>query len=215
MAGEDLQIVRLRTDFYRDGFSKMLIAIAIIVIAVIMLCALSVYLFVSKPDPVYFATDNDFRVVAPVPLNVPYISDPDLYQWVSVAIPAAFTYDFLNYNVEQQEVTQYFTTNGWQNLLGHLSNFHVDFNALQNTKTFVTAQITGAPFILSQSNTEAKYTWDVQIPMNLSYSNARSTLSLVIVARVVRVPTLDNLNGVAIDSMTITSSQGNQANKNG
>jgi intracellular multiplication protein IcmL len=80
---------------------------------------------------------------------------------------------------------------------------------------FVNAQLTGAPFILNQGLLpEGKYAWRVQIPMNVSYSNG-NTRSLIIVALVVRIPTLDNLYGVAIDDMNITEAQGDQVKING
>lgn len=215
MAEEELQIVRLRTEFYRDGFVKVLIAIVMVLAAIASLVALSLYLYLSKPSPEYFSTDNEWRVVAPVPLDQPYLTDAALLQWVGQALPAAFTYDFLSYQSEQQNVTEYFTSKGWQNLLGQLDRFHLDFASLQKARMFANAQLTGAPFIIQQILLgDGKYSWLVQIPMNVSYSN--NTLHpLVIVATVVRIPTLDNLYGVGIEDMKITETQGNQVKTNG
>ncbi len=215
MAEEELQVIRLKTDFYQDGFSKIFVAIALVITTIIGLAALALYLFFSKPAPIYFATDQDYRVLPPVPVEQPYLNDSDLFQWVSRAIPAAFTYDFLNYDNERRIVSQYFTPNGWSNLNGQLNNYHADFNSLQNLRTFISAEITAAPTILNQGLAEGKYTWNVKIPMNLTYSNGTRVRSLVIVAKVVRISTLDNLYGVAIDSMSITAMEGSQANKNG
>jgi intracellular multiplication protein IcmL len=215
MAEEELQIVRLKTEFYKDGFSRVLLALLLILSAIAALIALSVYLFITKPDPVYFATDNEFRVLAPVPLDKPYLSDADLLQWVSTAFPNAFSYNFISYQAELKAATQDFTSKGWQNLLGQLTNYHADFAYLQNAKMFVKSQLTGAPFILNKGLLpEGKYAWKVQIPMNVSYSNNMATRSLVIVAVIVRVSTLNNLNGVGIDDMAITEAQGNQVKTN-
>lgn len=215
MAEEELQIVRLRTQFYRDGFSKVLIAMFLVIAAIITLIAISIYLHLTKPDPVSFATDSEFRILAPVPLDKPYLSNADLLQWVSEALPASFTYDFLNYNSEQQMLTQYYTSKGWQSLLGQLNNYHADFNSLQNAKMFVNATLTGAPIILSQGVLpEGKYAWRVQMPMNVRYSNLIDTRSLVIIVLVVRIPTLDNYYGVGIEDLNITASQGSQVNTN-
>jgi intracellular multiplication protein IcmL len=215
MAEDELQIVRLKTDYYRDGVSRILVAIAMVITTVIVLIALLIYLMVSKPEPVYFSTDDEFRVLSPVPIAQPYLSDADLYQWVSQALPMAFTYDFLNYNSQQQEIMHYFTPAGWQNLQGHINNFHLDFNSLQRAKMFVNAELTGAPFIINKGLLEGKYAWYVQIPLNLSYSNSMSSRALVVVAKVVRISTVDNLEGVAIDNMSITTSQESQDNTNG
>ena len=60
MAGEELQVIRLRNDFYRDGFKKMMFALSILLTAVILLIATSIYLFVNKPQPITFARNIVF-----------------------------------------------------------------------------------------------------------------------------------------------------------
>lgn len=214
MASEELQIVRLKTEFYRDGFVKILIALIMTLGAIASLLALSLYLFFSKPAPVYFSTDKEWRILPPVPLDQAYLSDADLLQWIGTALPASFTYDFLTYQSEQQNVTEYFTPKGWQNLLGQLNNFHLDFAFLQKSRMFASAQLTGAPFILNKGVLPGgKYAWRVQIPMNVSYSND-TVRSLLIIALIVRVPTLNYLYGVGVDDMSITEAQGSQVKTN-
>ena len=217
MAEEELQLVRLRQEFYRDSFLKVLISIGLVLTTIAVVASLSVYLFITKPSPVFFSTDNEWRILPPVSVDQPYLSNPDLLQWVGQALPAAFTYDFLNYNSQQQEVTQYFTSKGWQNLLGQLNNYHIDANSLQKAKMFVNATLTGAPFILNQGVLpEGKYAWRVQIPMNVSYSNGVPDRSLVVIALVVRVSTLDYLDGVGIEDLNITEAgHGNIVTTNG
>lgn len=215
MAEEKLQIVRLRTEFYRDGFLKVLFTLMMVLIAIGSLVALSLYLHFTKPQPVYFTTDNEMRVMAPVPLDKAYLNNADLLQWVGHALPVSFTYDFLNYQHEQQDVVQYYTPKGLQNLQGQLNNYHLDFNSLRNGKLFANSRLSSAPFILNQGILpEGKYAWKVQIPMIVSYSNGTDR-SLVVVALVVRIPTLDNLYGVAIDDLNITEAQGSQVKTNG
>ena len=215
MAENELYLVRLKTEFYRDGFTTILISIVFILVAIASLVAFSLYLFLSKPKPVYFSTDQEWRILAPVPLNKPYLQESDLLQWVSQALPIAFTYDFLHSSEEQKNVAVYFTPKGWQNLLGQLNNYHIDEDALQADKIFVNTQLTAAPFILNQGLLpEGKYAWRVQIPMNIHYSNGRNT-PIVVIAFIVRISTLNNLYGVAIDDMNISAAEGNQVKTNG
>jgi intracellular multiplication protein IcmL len=218
MEAEELQLVTLRDDFYRDGFYKALSAFVILLVAIFLLIATSLYLFFSKPDPVVFATGSEFRTVALVALKEPYISTPDLIQWVSETLPAVFRYDFVNYSKELDANMPYFTANGWKNFLEVLKTY-ADGNAITASKLFVNAVPAGAPFILNQgipAGTDA-YAWWVQMPLNLSYSsvNKGNDLPLVIQALVVRVPTLNTLVGVAIDKMIVTKGGANQAIKNG
>ena len=81
MAEEELQLVNLRDDFYRDGFYKALTAFVVLLVAILLLIAAVLYLQLSKPAPVFFSTGDEYRTVAPVPVNQSYLTLPDLLQW--------------------------------------------------------------------------------------------------------------------------------------
>ncbi|MEO8401548.1 MAG: DotI/IcmL/TraM family protein [Gammaproteobacteria bacterium] len=205
MAGEELQVIRLKDDFYRDGFYKALTAFAVLLSAIFLLIATSVYLYVTIPAPVVFSTGDEFRILPPVSVDQAYIKQPDLIQWVSNVLPSTFTLDFVNFTQELQTNSQYFTDNGWKNLLDQLK-IYIDYATIVNGKLFVNGSAAGAPFILNQGILQGAYAWWIQMPINLRYSSADkiSTIPIVIQALVVRVPTLNNLAGVAIDKIIIT-----------
>ncbi len=83
MAVETYEVVNLKDDFYRDGFIKALAFFFVLLLALMLLISITVYLAITKPEPVYFATDTEWRVLPPVPLDQPYLSDADLLQWVA------------------------------------------------------------------------------------------------------------------------------------
>lgn len=211
MAGEELQVVRLRDDFYRDGFYKVLLAVATIIVAIVLLIIVSLYLLGSKPKPVYFSTDNEWRVLAPVPVEQQYLKNPDLAQWVTNVLPQAFTYDFISYTKQLKNLGQYFTANGWQIFLNQL-NIYANYNGIQTQKLFVSASAAGAPVVINQGLLQGRYAWWVQMPVNLNYISADkgSTQPLVIQVLVVRVPTLNNISGVGIENMIVSKGDANQ-----
>lgn len=217
MAGDELQLISLRDDFYRDGYYKALAAVGVLLIAIALLVSASLYLQLSKPDPVTFVTGDEFRTLLPVSVDKPYVSQADLIQWVSDVLPKAFIFDFINYNQQLKNVSQYFTVNGWKTYTDQLKTY-VDYNALVTNKLFSNASPAGAPFIVNQgilpSNT---YGWLVQMPLNLNYSsvNKGNKIPLVLQVLVVRIPTLNNLSGIAIDKLTVTKGAGDQIISNG
>src|SRR5438128_232615 len=109
MAGGELEVVRLKTSFYQDGFYKLLIALTTILVAIVFLIGLSISIYTSKPEPIYFSTDDEWRILPPVPLDKPHLSVADLVQWISDVLPTAFTFDFINYTKQLQNLSQYFT----------------------------------------------------------------------------------------------------------
>jgi intracellular multiplication protein IcmL len=102
-----------------------------------------------------------------------------------------------------QSNQHYFTENGWKKFLV-LLNDYAAYTAVTNAKLFVTSDPIGAPFILNQGLLNGKYSWWVQIPVNINYSNGYAQ-ALDLQVLVVRVPTLNNLYGVAIENMIVAN----------
>lgn len=204
MAEQELYIVRLQDDFYRDGFYKAIAALCIVVSALIFLIIVSIYLFFSKPQPIEFITDNDWRTLPLVPIEKPYLNEPDLLQWVSEVLPRVFKYDFLNYKIQLDQAPQYFTPNGWTKFSEIINNF-VSYDTVQEGKLFVKATPTSPPIILNQGLLQGKYAWWVKMTLNLNYVSVDrdAPQAIEVQALVVRIPTLQNLDGVSIDNIIV------------
>jgi hypothetical protein len=209
MTGKETEIVSLQDNFYRDGFYKILTVLAIAIAVVVMLFALSVYLFLSKPSPVVFRADDEWRIVSPVPVQYAYLKDADLIQWVSNVVPKLFTIDFVNYNTVLNTNKNYFTENGWARYREQL-NTYASLGRLSANRYFVTTTIQRAPVILNQNIVDGKYTWLVQVPFNVVYSGLRTSDTVVLTYQlyIVRIPTLNDLYGVRIDNIIDVSKGG-------
>jgi intracellular multiplication protein IcmL len=207
MAVQEQDVVRLKSDFYRDGYHKIVLCLGLIIVAIMLLIASCIYLYVNKPPPVYFPTDKDWRILPPVAVEVPYLTSSSLLQWVGNVMRGAFYYDFTNYKDQVQENRSYFTDQGWLAFQGMLNNY-ASSDVVNIKKTFVNGSPNGAPFIINEGLLENRYAWWVQIPMTISYistvKNMTTTNKQVIFQMlVVRVPTLNNIYGVSIDNMKL------------
>jgi intracellular multiplication protein IcmL len=203
MAAEDFQVVELRDDFYRDSFGNLLLIIIGLCIGIVLLIALSIYIYLDKPKPVAFQVSSEWRVQAPVPLDQPYLTTPEVLQWVADVIPRALVFDFLNYDKQLKAAQQFFTDNGWKAFLNQL-NIYANYNNVQNYKLYVNATLTAAPYLLNEGFVGGKYGWWIQVPLSISYAGAipQPTKTIVLKVLVVRVSTLNNLMGVAIENVT-------------
>lgn len=195
-------------DFYRDKFARVIVIIAsaLLVLSLVVLTSLSLYL--TKPAPIVFLVDNEWRVQAPVPIDQAYLSLPDMLQWVSRVVPNTFNIDFLDFDNELKDNTHYFTNNGWTIFLNQLNNY-VDKQTLIQNKQFVSGVATGAPFVLNQGILSGRYAWWVQLPIQISYAGGlrMAPKQLTLQLLVVRVPTNDNLMGIAIDNVIVLNDQ--------
>lgn len=208
---EEEQVVTLQDDFYRDSFGKVIIYIAGVLLAIALLAALALYMHLNKPKPVTFPVGADWRVKPLVPLNEPYLTRPDLLQWVSDAIQNAFVYDFNHYNDQLKAASQYFTPDGWKVFLG-LLNVYANYNNVQAYKLFISAVPTAAPTVLNEGSLSGRYAWWVEMPIDINYSGYKPpvTKSLTLQILVVRVPTLTNLTGVGINNIVVSQGAANQ-----
>jgi len=208
MAEDESITIALRDDFYRDSFGKVIFIIFGIILVILLFGAMILYLYLSKPNPVTFTVDNEWRVQKPVQLDQPYLIAPDLLQWVSDAVSKAFVYDFDHYNDQLKSASQYFTPDGWKIFLNQL-NIYANYTTVQKNKMFINSVPTGAPTILQQGLFSGRrYAWWIQVPLDINYSgyNQSSTVSLVLQLLVVRVSTLNNLMGVGIDNVIVAKS---------
>lgn len=204
MAEQELKVVSLRDDFYRDGFYKVIVALAVIVITLVFIVAVSVYIYLTKPVPVQFNVDNEWRTLPLISVDKKYLTDSELVQWVSEVLPATLRYDFVNYKTELDNSKQNFTQEGWTKFSEILNNF-ISYDAIQNSKLFVNATLASAPIILNQGLLQGRYAWWVQMDIEINYINFEktSTQGLQVQALIVRIPTLQNLDGVSIDNVIV------------
>lgn len=205
MTEEKLQIIRLRTDFYRDGFRKVLVSLGIIGLAIVATIVAIIYLMTAKPAPIVFPTYDNFRVVPAVPVNQPYASDADLRQWVSNVLQSVFVFDFYQFPEQLNSYRPYFTDNGWKIYLDFLNNFVIK-DKIVEAKAFVTSTAENAPQILQRGILDGRYAWWVQMRIKINYMSPTinfPTANPLIRVLVVRVPTANNLAGIAIENIML------------
>lgn len=204
MAGEELNVVELEDNFYRDSIGKVILIITSICAIIIILILLSLYFYLDKPAPITFSVYDEMRVQPAVPLDKPYLSTPDLLQWVADVVPKSFILDFNFYNDQLTTISKNFTPNGWKAFLNQL-NIYANYNNVQAYKLFVTSTPSAAPSILREGviSESGKYGWLVQMPIAINYAGLKppANVNVTLQVLVVRVPTLNNLIGVGIDNV--------------
>ncbi len=159
MAIDALELVKLRSTFYRDSYRKLVILLFLSWIVIIVLAATVYFQVANRPTPQYFATTESGRIIPLVPLNQPNLSDKAVIQWASQAVLSVFTYNFMNYRQVFQTNRQYFTATGWQQFLSALSKSR-NLDAVTSKKLVLSAVLSSAPVITREEVRGGKYTWE-------------------------------------------------------
>jgi intracellular multiplication protein IcmL len=206
----------LRDDFYRDSFGRVIFLITSIVTAIVLLSILALYLFIQKPKPITFVVNQGFRIQGNIPLDQPYISIPDLLQWVNDTFAKVFILDFVHYPDQLNSYRPYFTEDGWKVFLNQINNY-ASKDLVTDNKLFVSATPTAAPVIFGKGLVTGRYGWRVNVPLSINFNSDRqnTTTSLTLQILVVRVPTDNNLSGIAIDNVIVLTNQGGASSNNG
>lgn len=202
MQNEDaIEVIRLRNNFYRDGYRRVLVILLISMIANLVLGGLLSYTFINRPTPEYFATTKDGKVLRLYALSNPVVSTAELLQWAATAATASYTFNFVNYRKELQEASEYFTPSGWKAFQEALKASR-NLETVINKKLTVNAVATGAPVIIDQGVIGGKYKWKIQVPILITYesANTKITQPTLVTMLISRVSTLETVKGIAIDA---------------
>lgn len=200
MSNDAVEIVTLRNNFYRDNYRRVVLALLLMILVNIILALIIAYQITHRPEPRYFATSTDGRITPLYALSDPVVTREELLQWATRAATAAYTYDFVTYRAELQDVAnEFFTPEGWKEFRAGLERSR-NLETIVDKKLVSSAVATGAPIIQESGMINGRYAWKVQLPMLVTFESASMKIRqpLLVTMVITRVSTLDNPKGIAI-----------------
>lgn len=209
MKEDALQVVKLRNDFYRDNYRKVVAALLLSFFIVLTLAGALFYIVTHPPAPRYFATSNDGRLVPLIPFDRPNLTNSTVLEWANTAATAAYSYNFVNYRQALQQAADYFTPEGRQMFFNAVKSSN-NLQAVIAKKLIVSAVATGVPVVLEQGVMLGRYTWKVQIPMLITFQSASqfSQQSVTVTMLIVRVSPLTSPRGIGIAQFIVSGGGG-------
>lgn len=209
MNEDALQVVKLRNEFYRDNYQKVVAALLLSFFILLILAGALFYIVSHPPAPRYFATTNDGRIVPLIPFDQPNLSNSALLEWANTAATAAYSYNFVNYRQALQQAGDYFTPEGKQMFFSAVKSSN-NLQAVLAKKLIVSAVATGVPVVLEQGLLAGRYTWKVQIPMLITFQSASqfSQQSVTVTMLIVRVSPLESPRSIGIAQFIVSGGGG-------
>lgn len=206
MVDDAIELIRLRNNFYRDNYRRLVGAMVVLLVIVTLLVGIICYQVSNRPEPRYFATTVDGRIMQLFPLSDPMLSPGELLQWAHRAAISAYSYNFVNYRDAMQQLQNQFTMQGWKYYENALRVART-LEMVVAKKLIVSAVATGTPVVLDQAIIEGRYSWKVQIPLLVTYQspNEQTQQPMVVMMIISRVPTVDMPKGIAIVSFVSSS----------
>jgi len=164
-----LEQIKFRNDFYRDNFRRMVTICLLSLIANMVLVVSLLFSVKSHQKTVYFASSNTGSLINIKPLSSPILSSTAVKSWVSQALPALFDIDFVNYHRNMDNSRKYFTDTGWQSFLNAFSPV---LSKIKSEQLVTNAVVTDVPYVYKKGVRGGIYTWEVQVPLLITYQKA-------------------------------------------
>lgn len=201
MADDGLTQVIMRNQFYRDKYRQVSLAFLLVLVINLLLAGIIFYKVINQPQPVYFATTADGKIVELEPLSTPVLSDAQVLQFATRAAVASYTYNYVNYREQLQGAADYFTVRGWKNYQEELKKSK-NLEAVVNNRLVGYATPTGAPVIVDRGVIDGVYAWKVTLPILATYEGGATKITqpLTVTMVIIRVPVVSNPKGVEVSS---------------
>ncbi|MDO8953900.1 MAG: type IVB secretion system apparatus protein IcmL/DotI [Gammaproteobacteria bacterium] len=186
MANGSLELVKLRSDFYKDNFRRMVWVLLISLVLNLILACSVIFFSHQTPRTYYFATTSDGRLIPVQPLSNPNMSDVAVTNWVSNNLPQIYALDFVHYRTQLQNMQGSFTDFGWQQFMQASAGF---LGNIVNQQLITSATLTNVPIIVQKGLINGVYSWQVQVPLLIATQKGdqQSTQNVIVRMIVQRV----------------------------
>jgi|SRR5690606_26128646 len=182
--------------------------IAILFLQALMLASCVLYMvydWYSRPKPMFFARNNIGQLVPSKPLTEPSMETAALLNWVTEAVVAAYSFNFVNIQEHPTRLSAYFDENGYKRVIWVLTRDHHMSRVIKD-KLIVSAVAAAAPEVVKDGLYKNEYyVWIIKLPLEVSYSNKvtlrRQSLEIQVIVK--RVPETDNPIGVRITNFVV------------
>lgn len=202
--GSAAKQVTRRNDWYKD-LAKRAMSVAIVSQLVgVVGVGVGVTALLLKPEAQYFATENG-RVTPIVPVSQPLSTPNEVTNWAVSAVTQIMGIDFLNFRDQLAKSEGLFTPEGFESYLVALRDSG-NLDSIQNNRHVVKAVPAGAPRIVGQGVVRGAYSYQMQIPLNVTYHGSTQSSSQRLMANVLvmRVPAERSRDGIAIQQLVFS-----------
>lgn len=206
---QGLEHVLKRNQFYWENYRRMGLVFLFLILNTLGLFGFILYQQSTFSTPKYIGTTPDGIPIPIIPLNYPYQPTDFVLAWAVKAVKQIYSLDFVTWRKSIQDAEVYFTPKGYFDFMIALKESS-NIQALIQRKQVVSASITSNPQLLRQGQIQSDlpYSWDLQIPVTVTYQNSNDEVITqvgVINMRVERESTLRHPEGLAIAQLVLVA----------
>jgi intracellular multiplication protein IcmL len=190
----------MRHETYARGMRRLTLAVTASSLAAAVAIGVAGYAVFSKPEPRYFATQVTGQILPLVPIDRPHLTEAQVTNFAVEAVTRALTIDFANWKQDLSDAKIYFQNpEGYDRFLSALTSSG-NLDLIRNNRMSSSAVANGAVIVARGLSGEGRYTWRLEIPLEVTYlsSSDKRDQSMIAFVEVVRLPTYENPYGVGV-----------------
>lgn len=155
---------------------------------------------IYPPQPEFFATTADGRIIPLIPISEPYVAREVLLAWAKQATLQAYSLDHVHLRKQLSDMRDLFTAQGFRAHEEALKKAGIP-ETLEKYRAIAVVESPGPALIHNQGIIAGRYAWEVRLQIQVTYEGASSksapqTYSVELL--IVRVPTTELPRGYAI-----------------
>lgn len=195
-------------DRYRDQYRRHWRRLMVLIGSAFVWLALYMVIGLVQSTPKYYASTTTGDVLPLDALSSPVVTTEYIQQWAEMVARKAYNLDFLNFNQSLSQVRPYFSDDGWVAFQDALTKAGL-LSKIQQEKLTLSAVANGPVVILKRYVTAGRYSWDVQLPLLVTYnsSSMQAKQQLYIAMTIRRVPELATPQGIAVTAFILGGGQ--------
>lgn len=196
---------RSRYETWMHSHRRMSLAVIMMTAVTAMAVAASVAAIATRPEPRYFAAKADGGILPLVPVSSPFLTDGQVTNFAVEAVTRALTMDFANWRSDLSGASAYFERpDGWSNFLDAIEDSGM-LSYIREHRLVSTVVATGAVIVSAGLDDQKRYSWVVQVPLNVTYESASeiSRDSLIAEMSISRLPTWEAPEAVGITRILV------------
>jgi len=194
----------LEQEDFRERYRRVISTLVLMCVVAIVLTIGLIYMSVNRQEARYYATTTSGNVIPLQTLNEPVVSDSYLIQWAALSVRSSFNLDFIHLQANLKSARKYFTNNGFTAFVNALKTSKV-LQTIKDSKLVSSAVVTKSPVILNKEIIGGRYSWEVQMPVLVTYTSASASTQQELIATLMiqRVPVLGVAEGIQITTISL------------
>lgn len=209
MSMRTVELILVRNEFYARSFKKIKTLIAVLLFISILLVGFACWQSrAAIMSPKYFPTTPDGQLIVSPPIDenhllldkIPVSATGLIYgmppptksiyelqqygdnalvlYWAELAILDMFDYDYVHYRAVIENARRYFTPMGHDNFIQALVQSK-NLETVKARSAVVIPQLTGVVKLVGTQMVKGHYTWDLEVPLKLTYQSVSSSEPIV------------------------------------